>query len=264
MATRHLDDSSFHPAGMASCHYGTKDQLDAVQLSIPLGEPALDIARLVGGAYAKDGKDLVIGSDKAFLLSSAGEASIAVGHGQTQFVIDWHPLANAPADHISQQQLTALAGSVAVKLPTRLTLPQTDIDPVCAGVNEAEQVVGGQAIMARGSANSDTLNCDYLGSDGVVQATAITEPARSIEGGIRVQRKSPQDIIEPPIADDAVISELSHSHLNLDGFIQQCCSLRIKYRSVNDAVDHNGAFDQAERRFVTSFVNVARAWAAKW
>lgn len=265
-ATKRLDVEPYHPAGMASCHYGPKDGLGGVTLSIPLGERVLDLAQLIGGSYAKNGKDVTMGSDTAFFLSSGSEASIAVAHGRTQFVITWRPLSTGPGDLAGQQQLTTLAEAVATTMPTDLALPQQDIgndylgEAVDDELRGVADIVGGSATMSRGSTNSDTLNCDYLGPVGIVKASATRDDDRFIDDQIGVLRKRPQDLVSPPIHDDVEVERVGLARFKADGYLRHCCSMRFEFRPVNESTDHSGVFSSAQREFIASFVEAARNW----
>lgn len=262
-ATKHLDDSSFYKAGMASCHFGPKDDLGGVSLRVPIGGPVLDVAELIGGSYARDGKDIVIGSDKAFILRSGREAAIAVAHGATQFVLRWTPLMNAVTDEVPEQQLIALAKSVIGKISGNLNLPAQDIALQCGRARDAEAVVGATIVMARGSANHETLNCDYLGPAGIVRGRAVREADGFIDHRIAALEKNPRDVIDPPVAQDAALTQIDLHHFNVEGYLRRCCTLKFDYRTVNETTDHSGGFDAGQRQFVTSFIEAARSWSVQ-
>lgn len=260
-ATNRLDDSQFHAAGMASCHYGPKDDLGGVVLSIPIGAPSPNLATLVGDSRARNGHNVNVDSDSAYFIFSETGSTIAVAHGSTQFVLTWSPLLGAPNETATQQQLVNLARTVAAKLPTNFVLPQQDIAPECSGVQAAESIVGGQVLMARGSANNDTMNCDYLGSTGILRATAIREASRFVNDQVRILRNSPQNLVDPPVVNDAALSVLNRNGMYLEGYLTDCCSLRFEYRAINDTMDYGSDFNAAQRQFVTTFIAAARNWS---
>ncbi len=261
--TKRLDDSKFHKAGMASCHYAPKDDLGGVVLSVPIGGPVPEVAVLVGGRRARNSQDVTVDSDNAFFVRSESESAIAVDHGSTQFVLTWTPLLGAPNEMATQQQVIILARTVAAKLPTEFVLPQQDIAPDCVDAQTIEHIVGGQVAMARGSANKDTLNCHYLGPTGILRATATREADRFVNDKIRILRGSPRNLVDPPVDDDAALSVLSRSSMYLEGYLAGCCSLKFEHRAVNDATDYSSEFDAAQRRFVTSFIAAARNWSRR-
>ena len=256
--TKRLDVSKFHPAGMASCHYGPKDDLGGVVLSVPIGGPVPEVADLIGGRRARNSQDVTVDSDNAFFVRSETESAIAVDHGSTQFVLTWTPLLGAPNEMVTQQQLVILARIVARKLPMNLVLPQQDIAPECADVQAIEHIVGGHVAMARGSANSDTLNCHYLGPTGILRASATREADRFVSDQIRILRSGSRNLVDPPVDDDAVLEVLSRSSMYIEGYLAGCCSLKFEHRAVNDAMDYSGEFSAAQRQFVTSFIAAAR------
>lgn len=262
-ATKRLDDSKFHKAGMASCYYGPKDDLGGVVLSVPIGGRVPEVAALVGGRRVRNGHDVTVDSDNAFFVYSESESVIAVDHGSTQFVLRWRPLLGAPTEVATQQQMVALARTVARKLPTDFVLPQHDIPPECAGVQGTEHIVGGPVSMARGSADSDTLNCHYLGPTGIVRADATKEADQFVTDQIRIMRASSRNLVDPPVDDDAALSVLSSSSMYLEGYLAHCCSLEFEHRAINDALDYSGEFSSAQRQFVTSFIGAARNWSRR-
>lgn len=262
--TKRLDDSKFHTAGMASCHYGPKDDLGGVALSVPIGGPVAEVADLIGGSRARV-QEVAVDSERAFFLRSESEAvsAIAVDHGSTQFVVTWTPLLGAPNEMATQQQVIALAKTVANQLPTDFVLPQQDIAAECAGVQAAEQIVGGQVLMARGSADGDTLHCDYLGRTGILRASATREADRFVDDQLRILRGSPQHLIDPPVDDNVALMVLSGSSMYLEGYLTGCCSLRFEHRAINDTLDYSGEFTAAQRQLVTTFVAAARNWSRR-
>ncbi len=261
--TKRLDDSKFHKAGMASCHYGPKDDLGGVVLSVPIGGPVPEVADLIGGRRTRNSQDVTVDSDKAFFVRSETESAIAVDHGSTPFVLTWTPLLGAPNEMATQQQVVILARTVAKKLPTDFVLPQQDIAPECAGVRAADQIVGGRVTMARGSANDDMLNCDYLGPTGIVRASATRAAERFVDDQIRILRSGSRNLIDPPVDDDTALSVLSSSSMYIEGYLSGCCSLNFDHRAVNDAMDYSSEFTAAQRQFVTTFIAAARNWSRR-
>ncbi|MHA7648517.1 hypothetical protein ACX9NE_02335 [Mycobacterium sp. ML4] len=260
-ATKHLDYSKFHTAGTASCHYGPKDGLGGVALSVPIGGPVPDVAQLVGGVRAGNSQDLSVDSDKAFFVRSETDSAIAVDHGSTQFVLTWTPLLGAPNEMITQQQLVALARTVTSNLPTDFIVPQQDTAPACAPVQAGERIVGGRVMMTRGSANDSTLNCDFLGPTGIVSASATREALRFVNDQVRILRSSPRTLIDPPVDDEAALSALSRNSMYIEGYLTGCCALEFTHRAINDAMDYSSEFDAAQRQFVTSFIAAVRDWS---
>lgn len=261
--TKRLDTSKFHKAGMASCHYGPKDDPGGVTLSIPLGAPVPEIAALVGDSRARNGQQVTVGSDNAYFLVSKSESTIVVAHGSTQFVLSWTPLLGAAGERVTQPQLINLASTVANKMPANFSVPQQDIAPECGVVQAAEQIVGGQVLMARGSANADTLNCHYLGSTGILRASATREPGPFVSDRIRILRTSPQNLVDPPVADDTALMVLSRTGMYLQGYLTDCCAVEFDYRAINDTTDYCSEFDAAQRQFVTTFITAARNWSRR-
>ena len=248
---------------MASCHYGPKDDLGGVVLSVPIGGRVPEVANLIGGRRARNSQDVTVDSDKAFFVRSQSESAIAVDHGSTQFVLNWTPLLGAANEMVTQQQLILLARIVANKVPTNPLMPQRDLAPECAGVQVDEQIVGGQVAMARGSANPDTLNCHYLGPTGLLRASATREADRYVENQFRILRSSPGNLVGPPVDDNAALMVLSRSSMYLEGYLTDCCSLKFEHRAVNDTMDYSGEFTAAQRRFVVSFISAARNWSRR-
>jgi hypothetical protein len=268
--TKHIEETTYLDSGMASCQYG-EDTLPAMTLAVHLGDPVLDVAELVGGQYDKDGTDLTIGSDKAFYRETPGSGGeIAVGHGNTQFVLSWRPLSGSGSGQrstVSESALIDAATTVASRLPTDLVLPQRDIASQCDAVTEVEGVIGG-VIMARGSADAKTLNCDYLGPDGVLTTTAVAESDKNIERDIRLdQEASPEDIVDPPVADDAVLLIRGRvGGLRLEGNLRECCSVDVRNSESQSDSDTDDAgsgtgLDGADRGVTTGFLDAARTWA---
>ena len=266
--TKHIEETTYLDSGMASCQYG-EDTLPAMTLAVHLGDPVLDVAELVGGQYDKDGTDLTIGSDKAFYRETPGSGGeIAVGHGDTQFVLSWRPLTGTGSGErstVSESDLVEAATTVASRLPTDLVLPQRDIASQCDTVADVDAVIGG-VIMARGSADSNTLNCDYLGPDGVLTTTAIAKSNKDIERNIRLDEEvSPEDLVDPPVADDAVLLIRGRvGGIRLEGNLRECCSVKVRNteRESDTETDDTGTeLDDADRRVTTGFIEAARTWA---
>ncbi|MDP7705773.1 hypothetical protein [Mycobacterium sp. TY815] len=261
LATKRLDTSTFHAAGMASCHYGPKDDLGGVVLSVPIGGPVSDVADLIGGRRVRNSQDVTVDSDKAFFVRAETESAIAVDHGSTQFVLTWTPLLGAPNEMVTQQQLVILARIVANKLPTDFAAPQQDIAPECAGVRVADHLVGGKVKMARGTADHDMLNCHYLGPTGILRASATREADHFVDDQIRILRTGSHNLVDPPVTDDTALVTLSATSMYIEGYLTDCCSLNFEHRAVNDAMDYSSEFDSAQRDFVTTFVAAARDWS---
>ncbi|MBX9640354.1 MAG: hypothetical protein K2X97_11675 [Mycobacteriaceae bacterium] len=259
--TKRLDDSKFHKAGMASCHYSPKDNVGGVVLGMPIGGPVPEVANLIGGRRARNSQDVTVDSDKAFFVRSETESAIAVDHGSTQFVLTWTPLLGAPNEMATQQQLVMMAQTVASKLPTDFSLPQQDIAPQCAGVRAADQILGDRVEMARGTANKDTLNCDYLGSTGILRAHAIRESDAFVNDQIRILRSGSRNLVDPPVDEDATLMALSRGNMYIEGYLSSCCSLTFEHRAVNDALDYTSEFTAAQREFVVSFIAAVRNWS---
>ena len=258
--TKRLDDSKFHKAGMASCHYSPKDDLGGVVLGMPIGGPVPEVANLIGGRRARNSEDVIVDSDKAFFVRAETESAIAVDHGSTQFVLTWTPLLGAPNEMVTQQELVTMARTVATKLPTDFVVPQQDIAPECAGVRAADQILGDHVEMARGTTNKDTLNCHYLGSTGILRARATRESDAFVNDQIRILRHGSRNLLDPPV-DDATLMVLSRSNMYIEGYLTGCCSLTFEHRAVNDALDYSGEFNAAQRDFVVSFIAAARDWS---
>lgn len=263
LVTKHLDASKLHPAGMASCHYGPKDDLGGVVLSVPIGGPVPEVANLIGGRRARNSQDVNVDSDKAFFVRGETESAIAVDHGATQFALTWTPLLGAPNEMVTQQQLVILARLVANKLPTDFVPPQQDVARECDGVRVADHLVGGKVKMARGTADHDMLNCDYLGPTGILRASAAREATRFVDDQIRILRSGSRNLIDPPVTDDAALMALSATSMYIEGYLTDCCSLEFEHRAVNDAMDYSSEFDSAQREFVTGFIAAARNWSQR-
>lgn len=263
LATQRLDASKLHPAGMASCHYSPRDDLGGVVLGVPIGGPVAEVANLIGGRRARNSQDVTVDSDKAFFVRGETESAIAVDHGSTQFVLTWTPLLGAPNEMATQQELVILARTVAKKLPTDFVPPQQDIASECAGVRVAEHIVGGKVAMARGSANSDTLNCHYLGPTGILSASAVREADHFVDDQIRILRSGSRNLVDPPVADDTALMALSATSMYIEGYLTDCCTLQFEHRAVNDTLDYSAEFDSAQREFVSSFISAARDWSRR-
>ncbi|AYE97498.1 hypothetical protein C0J29_24655 [Mycobacterium paragordonae] len=261
LVTKQLDPSELHPAGMASCHYGPKDHLGGLVLSVPIGGPVPEVANLIGGRRARNSQDVTVDSDKAFFVRGETESAIAVDHGSTQFVLTWTPLLGAPNEMVTQQQLVILARIVAKKLPTDFVPPQQDIAPECTGVRVAEHLVGGKVVMARGTVNNDTLNCNYLGPTGILRADAAREADHFVDDQIRILRSGSRNLIDPPVSDDTALMALSATSMYIQGYLTDCCTVQFEHRAVNDAMDYSSEFDSAQREFVSSFIAAARSWS---
>jgi hypothetical protein len=271
LLTKRLDPSELHPAGMVSCHYSTKDSpkdgpmggSGGVVLSVPIGGPVPDVANLIGGRRARNSQDVTVDSDKAFFVRGETESAIAVEHGSTQFVLTWTPLLGAPNEMATQQELVALARTVATKLPTDFVAPQADTASECGGVRVADHIVGGKVKMARGTAGRETLNCDYLGPTGILRASATSEANTYVDDQIRILRSGSRNLVDPPVTEDAALMALSATSMYIEGYLTDCCSVEFEHRAVNEAMDYSSEFDAAQREFVTTFIAAARNWSRR-
>lgn len=271
--TRGIDDGAYPASGFASCRYGTWDQI-GVTLNFPLGELPDDFGDLVSADYRPGAERMQLGNgDHAVYLSEAGQTRMAVQHGDVQFVLEWQPIESFASESLSRTKMSELAELVASRLPTELTIGD-QYPEECGDLPGVEDIVGDSTI-TWGSADVDNLYCDVLGPDGLLTAAATKQAPEWVEDRIEASRGlSPEDEVEPAIAEDVLILAADHQAdsggggqlhgLRVDGYLRMCCQMHIEYFTPDDALDmkRSPQFDSTEREFVTAFVDTARTWVS--
>lgn len=259
--------------GSATCTYADNGSGPGVVLSMPLSEKTSDLKSLVTGLDSLAGppKDVKVGSDKAVIVESEKRSTIAVQHGENQFVLGWKALNDTletmDKETMPTEQMIALASKVTAKMPTKASFKRISTPDECKRLN-ADAIVGKVAV-ARGSVNDDNLNCAFSGPKGILNIDAANQISdRSQQGAIDVMRESATKFpeVNPPFGPDVTVfsggSYNTDSGFNYDGFLKDCCEVKFEFTPRDE---RNGArsadLDKDERKLIGTQFDVLRSWS---